>query len=90
MDDIGTTADVCRLAVGNKCDLTGKRAVNEDEGVALACMSGITFMETSAGGSLNVESIFVVLATAMTVERAASPPTQTHRAGTARFGMTKR
>ncbi|OHT09995.1 Ras-related protein RIC1 [Tritrichomonas foetus] len=59
------TADVCKLLVGNKADLTEKRAVTTEEGQALANQFGITFVETSAKENTNVEEIFAKMAEAM-------------------------
>jgi Ras-related protein Rab-1A len=52
----------CRVLVGNKCDLTSKRAVSAEEGQALAESLGVPFLETSAKTSTNVEAAFVTLA----------------------------
>ena len=59
------TPDVCKLLVGNKADLTEKRAVTTEEGQALANQFGVTFVETSAKENTNVEEIFAKMAEAM-------------------------
>lgn len=62
--DNHASQDVCRLLVGNKADLPD-RAVKTEEGEALARQFGIPFMETSAKESLNVENMFITMATSM-------------------------
>ena len=59
------TSDVCRLLVGNKTDLTEKRAVSTEEGKALANQFGIAFLETSARDNSNVDEMFNQMAAAM-------------------------
>lgn len=44
--------------VGNKCDLSTKRVVSTEEAQELADSLGISFMETSARNSHNVEKFF--------------------------------
>jgi len=63
--DNHASADVCRLLVGNKSDLSDKRAVKTEEGEALARQFGIPFLETSAKESINVENMFTTMAQAM-------------------------
>lgn len=53
---------VKRLLVGNKCDLVGRRQVETETAQAYAQKLGISFLETSAKSSTNVEQAFVVLA----------------------------
>lgn len=57
--------DVCRLLVGNKTDLTDKRAVTKEEGEALAAKYGVAFLETSARDSQNVDQAFTKMAATM-------------------------
>ena len=57
--------DVCRLLVGNKTDLTDKRAVTTEEGQALATQYGVAFLETSARDNQNVEQAFMKMAATM-------------------------
>lgn len=57
--------DVCRLLVGNKIDLTDKRAVTTEEGQALANQYGVAFLETSARDNQNVEEAFIKMAATM-------------------------
>merc|ERR1711879_355759 len=52
----------CRMLIGNKCDLTTKRAVSRDEGQELADELGLHFFETSARDSHNIEQSFQILA----------------------------
>jgi len=53
---------VNKMLIGNKCDLADKRAVDTDKGKALAEEYGISFLETSAKNSINVETAFISLA----------------------------
>jgi Ras-related protein Rab-1A len=57
--------DVCRLLVGNKCDLTDKRVVSTEEGQSLANHYGVSFLETSAQDNVNVEAAFHQMAVTM-------------------------
>ena len=50
---------VCRLLVGNKSDLSHRRAVSVEEGQEFARENGLLFLETSAKTSLNVDEAFV-------------------------------
>lgn len=54
--------NVNRLLVGNKADIEDKRQVSFEEGKELADSLGITFLETSAKTSQNVETSFVKMA----------------------------
>jgi Ras-related protein Rab-1A len=63
--DAHAMVEVCRLLVGNKADLSDKRAVKTDEGMSVARQYGIPFIETSAKDCSNVESMFVTMAQAM-------------------------
>ena len=53
-----TNKNINLILVGNKCDLTYKREVEEDEGKNFAENLGITFYETSALTGVNVDNIF--------------------------------
>ena len=53
--------NVSCILVGNKCDLTSKRAVSQDEGQELADHYMIRYVETSAKDSTNVESAFTLM-----------------------------
>ncbi len=53
---------VSTMLIGNKCDLTEKRAVSEQQGRSLANKYGIPFAQTSAKTSENVNQIFANLA----------------------------
>ena len=54
--------NVCKLLVGNKSDLTNKRAVEHDNAKAFADELNIPFLETSAKNSSNVEQAFLTMA----------------------------
>eukprot|EP00981_Chlorochromonas_danica_P014060 scaffold7245_cov197-Ochromonas_danica.AAC.20 len=55
--------NVNKLLVGNKSDLTSKRAVTFEQGQEFAKSMGIDFVETSAKNSTNVEKAFLLMAT---------------------------
>jgi Ras-related protein Rab-1A len=73
--DVHASPDVCRLLVGNKADLIDKRAVEKDEGNALARQHGIPFIETSAKDSSNVERMFTTMASTMVEKASRLAPT---------------
>lgn len=56
------SADVEKMLLGNKCELTEKRQVTRERGEQLAVEYGIKFIETSAKASINVEEAFYTLA----------------------------
>ena len=51
-------ADVEKMILGNKCDLSDSRVVSKERGQLLADEHGIKFMETSAKASINVEEVW--------------------------------
>jgi Ras-related protein Rab-1A len=51
-------AGVCKILVGNKCDMEDKRQVSEDEGREFAAQFGMPFLETSAKATLQVDAAF--------------------------------
>lgn len=53
---------VDKLLVGNKNDLTSKRAVTAEQGEEFARSMGIEFVETSAKNATNVEKAFMTMA----------------------------
>ncbi|XP_026454807.1 ras-related protein RABD1-like isoform X2 [Papaver somniferum] len=53
---------VCKLLVGNKCDLVEEKVVETETAKAFAEKLGISFLETSAKDSINVEQIFSTMA----------------------------
>ena len=61
LQDIYGKADkaVCKLIVGNKCDLLEERVVSKEEAIYFADNLGLAFVETSAKSSENVETFFV-------------------------------
>jgi len=61
-NDKYATENVNKLLVGNKCDLASKKVVSYDEGKELADQLGISFLETSAKKSHNVEQAFSIVA----------------------------
>uniref|UniRef100_A0A0D9ZL79 GST N-terminal domain-containing protein n=1 Tax=Oryza glumipatula TaxID=40148 RepID=A0A0D9ZL79_9ORYZ len=52
---------VCKLLVGNKCDLAESRVVETAAAQAYADEIGIPFLETSAKDSINVEEAFLAI-----------------------------
>jgi Ras-related protein Rab-1A len=54
--------NVNKLLVGNKADLTTKRAVSFEQAKEFADSLGIEFIETSAKSSTNVEKAFMMMA----------------------------
>ncbi|VVC88387.1 unnamed protein product [Leptidea sinapis] len=54
--------NVNKLLVGNKCDLTSKKAVDYTTANQYAEQLGIPFLETSAKNSTNVEQAFMTMA----------------------------
>ncbi|XP_062512553.1 ras-related protein Rab-8A-like isoform X2 [Corticium candelabrum] len=59
--DEHAAADVLRMILGNKCDMTDERKVSRKEGETLAAEHGIKFMETSAKTGQGVEEAFYTL-----------------------------
>jgi len=55
------TQGVCKILVGNKCDLEENRKVSFEEGMELSKHYEIPFLETSAKNSVNVESSFLTM-----------------------------
>ena len=56
------SANVCKLLVGNKCDLANKRAVEYSMAKEYSEQLHIPFLETSAKASTNVEQAFTTMA----------------------------
>ncbi|GJN27529.1 hypothetical protein PR202_gb15559 [Eleusine coracana subsp. coracana] len=63
---------VCKLLVGNKCDLAESRAVETAVAQAYADEIGIPFLETSAKESINVEAAFLAMSAAIKKSKAGS------------------
>ncbi|KAF7834554.1 ras-related protein RABA6b-like [Senna tora] len=55
--------DMVVILVGNKCDLSLSRQVEEEEGKGFAETEGLCFMETSALQNVNVEEAFLQMIT---------------------------
>merc|ERR1712170_315611 len=51
--------DIVIMLIGNKSDLSNKRAVSKEEGESFAAKNGLTFLETSAKTAENVEAAFI-------------------------------
>ncbi|CAG9464147.1 unnamed protein product [Pedinophyceae sp. YPF-701] len=67
------SANVCKLLVGNKADLTAKKVVDTETAKALADELGIPFLETSAKESTNVEASFMTMAAEIKKRMASQP-----------------
>ncbi|KAJ4798384.1 Ras-related protein Rab-1A [Rhynchospora pubera] len=66
--------NVCKLLVGNKCDMVDSKVVATETAQAFADSLGIPFLETSAKESINVEKAFLTMS-AEIKRRVASQPT---------------
>lgn len=53
---------VCKILLGNKCDMTERRVVDTARGQKLADDYGMKFLETSAKNNINVEEAFFTIA----------------------------
>ncbi|KAG9456921.1 hypothetical protein H6P81_001429 [Aristolochia fimbriata] len=73
---------VCKLLVGNKCDLADKKVVDTQTAQALADELGIPFIETSAKDSINVEEAFLTMAGEIKKRVGAQPSASTKVANT--------
>jgi len=73
--------NVCKLLVGNKCDLVSKKVVEFDTAKEFADKLSIPFLETSAKAATNVEKAFLTMAAEiknnMVVQNTADPKTGT-------------
>lgn len=78
--------NVNKLLVGNKSDLTSKRAVSYDQAKEFADSLGIAFIETSAKSSTNVEKAFMTMASQIK-ERYKSQPAGGAGAGVSLHGQ---
>lgn len=65
---------VCRIIVGNKTDLSEKRAVRRDEGQAFADSLGVPFIETSAKTASNVQQLFIQMCQAISRRQGLAAP----------------
>ena len=54
--------NVCKVLVGNKCDLEDRRKVSKEEGEELARHYQIPYLETSAKSNICVEDSFTTMA----------------------------
>ncbi|KAI3968061.1 hypothetical protein MKW92_041903 [Papaver armeniacum] len=68
---------VCKLLVGNKCDLVEEKVVETETAKAFAEKLGISFLETSAKDSINVEQIFLTMAAEIKKRIGNQQPTST-------------
>ncbi|XP_047095623.1 ras-related protein RABD2c-like [Lolium rigidum] len=77
---------VCKLLVGNKCDLVDSKVVDTEEAKAFAESLGMTFLETSAKESINVETAFLTMSSEIK-KRTASQPAAAERKSTVPLGQ---
>jgi GTPase SAR1 family protein len=54
--------NVCKVLVGNKCDLEDKRKITKEEGEELAKSYNIPYIETSAKSNICVDDSFTTMA----------------------------
>jgi len=80
---------VNRLLVGNKSDLTDKKAVEYNVAKEFADSQGIPFLETSAKNASNVEQAFITMATQIKERMAASLPSAGAAGKTVKVGEGK-
>jgi len=78
--------NVNKLLVGNKSDMTSKRAVQFDSGKEFADSLGIEFIETSAKNATNVEKAFLAM-TSSIKSRMKSQPTPADKAKNAKLSQ---
>lgn len=71
--------NVNKLLVGNKCDLTDKKAVDHQTAKEYAEQLGIPFLETSAKNATNVEQAFLTMATE--IKNRVGPPSSAGDSG---------
>ena len=70
-------ADIEKVLVGNKCDLTEQRTVTEDEAKEYAKTLGVPLLQTSSKAGTNISEIFELLASLIIkkmASRGKSPP----------------
>ncbi|KAG6780137.1 hypothetical protein POTOM_012991 [Populus tomentosa] len=72
---------VCKLLVGNKCDLVENKVVDTQTAKAFADELGIPFLETSAKDSINVEQAFLTMAGEIK-KKMSNQPTANNSTGT--------
>ncbi|KAL5982882.1 Ras-related protein rabd1 [Asimina triloba] len=73
---------VCKLLVGNKCDLVENKVVDTQTAKAFADELGIPFLETSAKDSINVEQAFLTMAGEIKKMMGTQPSSGRHAAST--------
>ena len=54
--------NVCKVLVGNKCDLEDKRKITKEEGEELAKSYNIPYIETAAKSNICVDDSFITMA----------------------------
>jgi Ras-related protein Rab-1A len=64
---------VAKLLVGNKADLTARRAVDTATAAAFAAEAGLPFLEASAKAGAGVEAAFMTMAAEIKARMAAAP-----------------
>merc|ERR1712227_136570 len=64
-----------KLLIGNKCDLVHQKVVDTQAAEELSQSLGISFLETSAKNSINVEKAFVTLSLSILKQREENPVT---------------
>ncbi|KAE8668373.1 Ras-related protein RABD1 [Hibiscus syriacus] len=74
--------NVCKLLVGNKCDLIQNKVVGTQTAKAFADEIGIPFLETSAKDAINVEQAFLTMAGAIKQKMGNQPTASKATTGT--------
>ena len=82
-------AGVCKILVGNKCDMEESRKVSYEEGMELAKHFEIPFLETSAKNSINVENSFITMSKEIkkNIQNKASATNKDDKGGKVKFGQ---
>jgi len=82
-----TSKDICKVLIGNKSDLETKRQIAESDAQAYSERQGmLTFMETSAKNSTNVNEIFEMIARTLKRQHEGGEPLTQGVADTVQLG----
>ncbi|CAF0749268.1 unnamed protein product [Didymodactylos carnosus] len=73
-----TSTEIPMILVGNKSDLVEQRKISKDQAMMLAKQQNMSYMETSAMNSTNVEQAFTTLVTAIYYRKVPKSSTEDH------------